>query len=395
MDYNNYYNINNKAWRSLMDPTSGYKIPRLTEQRDIKIPDNIKNKPLPPSPLKRKMQSPNKGASHLTRGEALPKAQNESQELLAGATKADEMKEKLPAPPPEMGLPPPPPQAKTPIMRKPLPKLPSQAAKNKKMKGILKKNLSSAEAKPKKSVHYNEKVEHRMLFATKTEKGHTLSRAEQTLPLVDESMDSDLVTKDQMSLENANQNLDLEELNIKSWKALEPEKRPRGRSPVGSRTDRNLTEKALTGRGESTIRKALGSPSWQENLGWLDAGLRKRMIEKGITPTKEILFKSMMIISERGHEDLTYDELKELYVSINIDRLYPKQATPEKPGITPQELIDRYDWVEEDLVEWLRTDTPNLTSITKNPDGSFRVNYKKIPIDTIKAYIAGTDLPEK
>lgn len=274
-------------------------------------------------------------------------------------------------PPPNR--PPPPPPIQQPVYRKlensPIP-LPETAP------------LPRKKASKPKNVSFKQTVEHR-LYRGKVTQGKYVREVSdrKDLPLVDESSGTDAksLTKREAMLK-----VYAWWKEIKAWKAKPVEERPTGHSMHKDwhRKDPSLSTKALTGRGESKIRKSHLSPSWIANCAPLERMARQAELEMQLEElplTRENLIKYMLQVNEMGRDMVTKEDLEDmLYILYpNMERDTPEQEM--KQAMTPREK-----WLIESI---LHAGLQGVDDIRKMVDGKFLIKYQRYTREEIENYV--------
>jgi hypothetical protein len=243
---------------------------------------------------------------------------------------------------------------------------------------ILKKRTHATEEK--KTVRVHAKVRHHQLFGKIGRHERYVKRVTTNiLPLVDESWASPVKKKSDISFTQAVEALEKQKAAIAEWKQLEKDKRPRGDNPVGERTNVQLTEKELTGREPSSIRRS--SPSWQEvNLESLYQSAYIKLVSAGTPVTPQTLKMQMVVDARLQHADAVQfrlNDLKGIYYSLNSPN-------------TPPDAAEQLDIPETTLLPELMEDLEDLISIEKNEDHTFTVTYCKISPRDIQLFLKHT-----
>lgn len=239
-----------------------------------------------------------------------------------------------------------------------------------KPKSILKSDGASESAK-KKRVRVEEEVLHRQTFGATRRHGRYSERTkQQKLPLVDES------SKNFQDVPY--ETFEAQKAKVVEWKKLPPALRPVGANSVGSRESEELTEKRLTARGDTKIKK-LTSPSWKEP----DLKELYQVACDHLSKTKQELstkaIQVQMVIEARERckrtDVCTLDELKGIYLSLYGDEFYT--VTEEDPG-TPPDAVERLKIAEHVMLPELMDNMRDIISIEKNEDQTFSVSYSQI-----------------
>lgn len=253
-------------------------------------------------------------------------------------------------------------------------------------KSILKRE-GGPETTSKKKVRVEEEVLHRQTFgATRRHGRYSERRMQQKLPLVDESAKT--------FREVPYETFEAQKAKVMEWKKLHPAFRPVGTSSVGKRDAQELTEKQMTARGDTKIKKATAS-SWKEpDLKELYQVACEHLLKAKQELSPKAIHTQMVIEARercKRTDICTLYELKGIYLSLFGDEFYT--ITEENPG-TPPDAVERLVIAEHVMLPELMDNMRDIISIEKNADHTFSVSYSQISERDIMYFLQAMLRPE-